>query len=125
MYAALFSLTGVFLIAVGGVLFAAPEAYLSLYVPSDVAEASFAARRLAAPVCGLGGLLLLARNLPTGAFASRVAWLISAVWLGVAATGIFHFLTGAATRAILIAAATEVILALLFGLAALQKRPPR
>lgn len=112
-YRRLFGVSGVFLIALGAVLVAVPHLYLSLYT-AFTPDMAFPAQRFAPAIVGLGALLLLARDLPKGAFAARFAWLSSLVWFGVAATGAVHYFTGVATSAILIAAAIEVALGVLF-----------
>ena len=120
MYKPLFGMTGLFAIGLGCVLLIAPNLYLSLYLPVEGPQTAFAAQRLAPAVIGLGALLVLARDLPAGRFASRFAGLAALVWFGVAATGVFHFVTGIAGFSILIAATTEVGLGILFLLAAWQ-----
>jgi len=125
MYRLLFAVTGLFAALLGVILLLAPHAYLSLYVPVyDPINMPFAAQRLAPAIIGLGGLLWIARNLPPSPFACAFASLTAAVWFGVAATGVFHYLTGTATVAILIAALTEIILGSLFLAAARSHRVP-
>lgn len=123
MFKPLFTVSGVFVMALGVLLLAAPQVYLSLYVPRFDPDMVFAAQRLAPAVIGLGALLLVLRDLPKGVLAARVAAVGAAVWLGVAATGVFHFATGVATVGILVAAASELILAVLFLVAARQMKP--
>lgn len=124
MYRVLFTVTGLFALALGVLLLVAPQAYLSLYVQIEGVQSLFAAQRLAPAIAGLGALLLLARSAEAGPFASRFAALTSLVWFGVAATGVYHFTSGVAGPAILVAAASEVVLGLLFLLAARQIRIP-
>ncbi|MCF2870495.1 hypothetical protein L0664_05395 [Octadecabacter sp. G9-8] len=122
MFKLLFTISGLFAVVLGLVLVIAPHVYLALYVPQFDEAMVFAAQRLAPAIIGLGALLLLARDLPAGPFAARFAVLSSLVWFGVACTGVFHFATGVATSAILIAALIEVALGVLFVLAARQMR---
>ncbi|WP_439142731.1 hypothetical protein [Pseudooctadecabacter sp.] len=123
MFRILFTITGAFALVLGVILLMAPQAYLSLYVPQyDPVNMPFAAQRLSPAIMGLGALLLLASTLPPGAFASRFSGLTALVWVGVAATGVFHYLTGTATFAILVAAGSEIALGVLFGLAAHSHR---
>ncbi|WP_296420499.1 hypothetical protein [Pseudooctadecabacter sp.] len=125
MFRALFTVTGLFALILGAILLAAPQVYLSLYVPQyDPDTMPFAAQRLSPAIMGLGALLLLASPLPPGPFASRFAALTALVWFGVAATGVFHYLAGTATFAILVAAVSEIVLGLLFGIAARNHRTP-
>lgn len=113
---------GVFAAGVGVILVVAPLVYLSLYVAEPTPEMTFAAQRLGPAIAGLGVLLFLARDLPAGRFAIQFATVAALVWIVIAATGVFHFLTGVATQAILIAAATEVAMAALFLIAAREKQ---
>lgn len=123
MYRALFTLVGLAAIALGVLLLVAPHLYLDLYTDlSD--EATFAARRLSPAVIGLGAILLATSTLPKGALAARIATIGALVWFGVAATGMFHYATGVAQANILIAAGTELLLGLLFALAARTHRAP-
>ncbi|ABD54913.1 hypothetical protein [Jannaschia sp. CCS1] len=122
LYGALYTAAGVFALLLGVVLILIPQLYLSLYVALYDPAMAFPAQRLGPAVIGLGALLLLARDLPDGPFASRFAGLSALVWFAVAATGVFHYATGVATSAILVAAAIEVALGLLFVLAARTKR---
>ena len=125
MYRVLFTVTGLFALVLGVILLATPQVYLSLYVPHyDPVNMPFAAQRLSPAIMGLGALLLLASTLPPGTFASRFAGLTALVWVGVAATGVFHYLTGTATFAILVAAGSEIFLGVLFALAARSHRAP-
>lgn len=121
-YRFLYTVTGLFALALSALLLLAPRVYLSLYVEDYDPAMAFAAQRLAPAILGLGALLLLARDLPDGAFAARFAGFASLVWFGVAGTGVFHFATGIATPMILAAAASEALLGLLFLLAAWGKR---
>ena len=114
MFRVLFTVTGCFAIVLGIILLLWPGAYLSLYVPRYDPNMPFAAQRLAPAIVGLGALLLLARTLPAGPFATRFAALTALVWFGVAATGVFHYATGVATSNILIAGVAEVALGVLF-----------
>ena len=123
MFKPLFTFVGLFTLVLGVILIVAPRAYLSLYVPDFQVSMVFAAQRLAPAIIGLGALLLLARDLARGVFAARFAALMSLVWFGVAATGVFHYATGVAAAGILIAGVTEVILGTLFVIAARQMRP--
>lgn len=123
MFKPLFTLVGAAGVLLGIVLIIAPRAYLSLYVPEFEDAMGFAAQRLSPAIIGLGALLILARDLPRGAFASRFATLTALVWFGVAATGVFHYFSGLATVGILVAGGTEIILGLLFVIAARQMRP--
>ena len=54
--------------------------------------------------------------------AAIAPWCRAGVWGGVAATGIFHYLSGTAGFSILIAAISEMILALVFFVASRQMR---
>ncbi|UWQ94270.1 hypothetical protein K3728_11080 [Rhodobacteraceae bacterium M385] len=121
-YRVLYTLTGLFALALSALLLLAPRIYLSLYVPSYDPAMAFAAQRLAPAIFGLGALVFLARDLPDGAFAARFAGFAALVWFGVAGTGVFHFATGVATPMILAAAASEAALGALFLLAAWGKR---
>jgi len=125
MYRGLFTLVGLFALLLGAILLLAPRAYLSLYVPVyDPINMPFAAQRLSPAIGGLGALLLLASTLPPSLFASRFAALTAVVWFGVAATGVFHYVSGTATFAILVAALTEVILGALFLVVSRSHRAP-
>lgn len=121
-YRALYTVAGVFALLLGVVLVLIPQLYLSLYLALYDPAMAFPAQRFAPAIIGLGALLLLARDLPDGPFASRFAGLSSLVWFAVAATGVFHFATGVATSAILVAAAIEVGLGALFVVASRTKR---
>ena len=123
MFKPLFTLVGLFACILGVILIVAPNVYLSLYVPAFEDNMVFAAQRLAPAIIGLGGLLLLSRDLPQGVYTARFATLTSLVWFGVAATGLYHYATGIATFGIVIAAVTEVALGSLFLIAARQMRP--
>ncbi|WP_341861717.1 hypothetical protein [Gymnodinialimonas sp. 57CJ19] len=120
-YRVLYTVTGLFALVLSALLLLAPRIYLSLYVPNYDPAMAFAAQRLAPAVSGLGVLLLLARDLPDGAFAARFAGLAALVWFGVAGTGVFHFATGVATPMILTAAVSEATLGVLFLIAARGK----
>ena len=122
MYKALFTITGLFAIALGILLLVAPSVYLSLYTTAYTPAMDFPAERLAPVIVGVGCLLLLARDLPAGPFAARFAFLVGLVWFGVAAQGAFHFATGAYKPALLVAAGIEVALGLAFLLAARHHR---
>jgi hypothetical protein len=123
MFRVLFLTVGIAAVALSLLLLLAPQTYLSLYV--DVTEGStFAARRLAPAVFGLGALLVLASSLPKGAFAARFATLGALVWFAIAATGIYDFTTGTANANILVAAASEALLGVLFLIAARSHRAP-
>lgn len=114
----LFTVSGLFALLLGVLLLFAPRLYLSLYVVNYSDEMAFAAQRLAPVVAALGGVLLLVRDAPPGPFARRFTSVTSCVWFGVAGTGIYHFATGTATFAILVAAALEIALGIAFVLAA-------
>ncbi len=118
MYKALFTATGLFAIALGILLLVAPAVYLSLYTTAYSPAMDFPAQRLAPVTIGVGGLLLLMRDMQPGPFAARFATLVGLVWFGVAATGVFHFTTGPYKEALLVAAGIEVALGLAFLLAA-------
>ncbi|MCF6443416.1 hypothetical protein [Nereida sp. MMG025] len=121
MFRALLTVSGVFAVALGLLLLIAPDAYLAVYV--DVSDGmGFGARRLSPAIIGLGVVLLLVAPMPPGPFPSRFAAATAFVWLGVAATGIYDFLTGTAHANILLAAVTEVILGALFLWAARAHR---
>ena len=124
MYHLVFTVTGAFAAVLGALLLLAPDIYLKLYVVEYDQTMAFAAQRLAPAIVGLGALLLLARDLPPGPFAARFAALTALVWFGVAATGVFHFSTGSANANILVAAALEILLGLIFLVAARGHRAP-
>lgn len=117
----LFTVTGVFAVLLGVVLIVIPQLYLSLYLALYDPAMAFPAQRFAPAIIGLGALLLLARDLPRGPFAARFAGLSALVWFAVAATGVYHFATGTATSAILVAALIEAALGVLFVVAARRK----
>lgn len=108
--------------ALGLLLIFAPMVYLSLYVPDATSDMAFAAQRFAPAVIGLGALIWAARGLPSGAVAATLCLIGAGIWGGVAATGVFHYLSGIAGSSILVAASSEVILALLFLIASRQMR---
>jgi len=122
MYRPLMTVVGIVAMVLGVLILFAPRLYLSLYVPGYAPDMAFAAQRLAPAVIGLGALMWVVRDLPAGAVASKVSLIAALVWAGVAATGVFHYATGAASFNIVIAAASEVILALLFLVASRQMR---
>ena len=122
MYRGLFSIVSVLVIALGVVLIVAPQAYLSLYLTSYSADHAFAAQRLAPAIIGLGALMWVARSLEPGPLAVSFAGIAALVWIGVAATGVFHFMTGVANANILVAAGTEVALAVIFAIASRRAR---
>ena len=121
-YRALYTVTGLFAVLLGVILVLIPQLYLSLYLALYDPAMGFPTQRFAPAVIGLGALLLLARDLPAGRFTTRFAGIAALVWFGVAATGVYHYATGIATEAILVAAVTEVILGALFLMAARSKR---
>lgn len=122
IYRGLFTVTAVFAAAIGAVLIFAPRVYLSLYVTPITPDMTFAAQRLAPAIVGLAALLWLARDLPAGPFPAAFSLIAAGVWFGVAATGLYHFATDMAGVGILVAAATEVILGVLFVIASRQIR---
>ncbi|MCK0148886.1 hypothetical protein MWU54_02530 [Marivita sp. S6314] len=107
-------LTGLFVIAIGAVLLIAPQTYLSLYVVAYDPGMDFAARRFAPAVLGLGVLLCLARSLPDGQFLTSLCAICGLAFLGVAVTGGHAWLSGQAKDTILVAAAIECVIAVLF-----------
>ena len=118
----MFGGVGLLVMALGALLIVAPQLYLSLYLSAYTADHAFAAQRLAPAVIGLGGVMWAARTLPPGPFAASFGMIAAGVWMGVAATGVFHFLSGVANVNILVAAATEVVLAALFAYVSRQVR---
>jgi hypothetical protein len=122
LYRLLFGVVGVLAALLGAVLIVSPETYLGLYVTDYTPDMAFAAQRLGPAIVGLGALLVLLRDLPVGPLAVRIAGVAALVWLGIAATGVFHYLSGVAGGSILVAAATEVSLSILFLVAAAQAR---
>ena len=119
----LFALTGLAAIALGLVLLAAPQLYLGLYIAAPEQAAQFPAQRFAPAIVGLGALLFAARDLAPSPFAARFAAIAAAVWFGVSATGVMHYLSGTAGVAIVVAAGSEIVLGALFLAAAKQLRP--
>ncbi|MCF2904153.1 hypothetical protein L0666_04065 [Octadecabacter sp. CECT 8868] len=122
MYRPLMSVVGIFAALLGLVLVFAPLLYLSLYVPDATPDMAFAAQRLSPVVVGLGALIWAARGLSAGPVASTLCLIGAGVWGGVAATGVFHYLSGTAGFSILIAAFSELVLGLLFFIASRQMR---
>ena len=122
MYRPLLTVVGGLVVALGAFLIIAPKMYLTLYLPNYTADFAFAAQRLAPAIMGLGAIMLAARTLPPGSFPVALTLIAACVWAGVAATGLYHYATGVASVGILIAAVTEVILALLFWRASRQMR---
>ena len=122
LYRPLFATSGVFAVLLGGLLLVAPELYLDVYLTSPDASRAFAARRLAPAVIGLGAVLFLMRSLGPGPVAVRFAVVTACVWFGVAATGVYDFSTGTAQGSILVAAAIETLLGILFLVAARDLR---
>lgn len=118
MHRPLLLATGVFVTLVGSLLLFAPQVYLRLFVVEYEAGMDFAARRFAPAVLGLGILALYARNLPQGRFLTVFCLVTGLAFLGVAATGLHAWSNNLAQPAIVVAAAIEVILAILFVLAA-------
>ncbi|MEO0502714.1 MAG: hypothetical protein AAFZ14_05270 [Pseudomonadota bacterium] len=118
LYRPLYAATGVFAVLLGGLLLVAPELYLDVYLTSPDASRAFAARRLAPAVIGLGAVLFLMRSLGPGPVSVRFAVVTACVWFGVAATGVYDFSTGTAQGSILVAAAIETLLGILFLAAA-------
>ncbi|MFP7675189.1 hypothetical protein ACG74X_17710 [Marivita sp. S0852] len=114
--------TGLFVSAIGVVLLIRPDSYIALYVLSYDPGMTFAARRLAPAIIGLGGVLLLARTLPKGRFLSGLCLICGCAFLGVAATGVHAWLTDLAKPAILVAAGIEGTIAAAFLTAAAQMR---
>ena len=118
----LFLVTGLFLMLLGGVLVAAPGVYLSIYIDPPLPQMDFAARRFAPAVIGLGAVLLVTRGLDDTAVLRQIALVTAAVWIGVAATGIYAYGQGTAGLAIVVASGLEAIIGVLFVRAAREIR---
>ena len=118
MHRALFSVVAVFLALIGLVLLLNPESYLSIYVIDYDTGMDFAARRFAPVVLAMAVVLWLARNLSDFVFVKQLCWMAVLAFWAVAATGVHAWATGQAGAAILVAAATEVVVGALFVVAA-------
>jgi len=116
MFKVLLMVIGAFICFMGAMLLIAPELYLSLYAVNYSEPMDFAAQRFAPIVIGFGVMLFVARNVVPNEVIIALTGVTSLVWLGVAATGVFHFLTGVAGPLIMVAAGLEAGLAVLFGL---------
>ena len=118
----LFLVTGLFLMLLGGVLLVVPSVYLAIYIDPALPQMDFAARRFAPAVIGLGAVLVVIRSLRDAAVLRQFALITAAVWIGVAATGIYAYGQGVAGFAIVVASGLEAVIGLLFVRAAREIR---
>lgn len=95
-------------------LLVAGSSYTAIYGVTSDPSAGFMARRAAPLLGGLAVLLWMARG--AGASDSRraIAAGVCVVFAGIAVTGIYEFSTGYAASTILVAAAGELLIAVLF-----------
>ena len=118
----LFLTTGVFVIGVGFVLLVAPQSYFQLYATAYAPGMDFPARRFSPAVLALGAVLIAARRLAPGRFLRALCLITALAFLGVAGTGLTAWWSGIARPHILGAVALELVIAVLFLLAAWRKR---
>ena len=114
MHRLAFLAVGAFVVFVGLVLLLAPGSYFQLYAMVYDPGMDFPGRRFAPAVLALGALLLVARQLEPGPFVATLCLICALAFLGVAATGVQAWASGIARPAILGAAASEIVVAVVF-----------
>ncbi len=122
MFKLLMTIVGLFAGLLGVVLLVMPQVYLSLYVVDYTPQMDFAAQRFAPVVIGLGALLFSVRNAAPSPIVVALTGIAALVWFGVAGTGVFHYATGIAGASILVAAASEAVLGVIFAVTFWQIR---
>lgn len=99
-------------------LLLSPASYVGTYGVGADAGGMFMVRRASPMFLGFAVMLWLARNTGPSPLRNALSWGIAAAFAGVALTGMFEYLRGVASGAILIAAAGEMLIAVLFARAA-------
>lgn len=120
MYRSLMSFVGIAVFALGLVLIFWPSLYVSLNVPVYSDAMAYPAQRFGPAIVGLGALIWSARTLPPSPFTAQLTMISALVWLGIAATGVFHYMTSVANINIIYAAISEVVLGVMFVLTSRQ-----
>ena len=109
--------TAVLCVGLAAVLLVAPGLYVGLYtVPAD-AGAVFLGRRAAPLLLGLAVFFWALRDAGPGPLQDATALAAAVSFIGIAVTGVWAFLGGTASPAILVAAGIEVAIGLAFLLA--------
>ena len=109
--------TSALCVALCAVFVIAPGAYTALYGVAADAGGVFLGRRAAPLFLGLAIFFWALRGVGPGPLQDATAWAAAATFIGIAATGVWAWLGGTASFAILVAAAIEVAIGLAFLLA--------
>ena len=117
MFGLLCAATAALCLALFAVFVIAPGAYTQLYGVAADAGGLFLGRRAAPLFLGLAVFFWALRGTGPGPLQDATAWAAAVTFIGIAVTGIWAWLGGTASFAVLVAAALEVTIGLAFLLA--------
>ncbi|SEW11608.1 hypothetical protein SAMN04488515_1131 [Cognatiyoonia koreensis] len=108
------SVTALVCVILFPILLLATPSYMGTYGVASNAEAAFMSRRASPMLLGLGVLLWMSRRTTDGASIRAISAGVSVTFAGIAATGIYEFVSSVAHWYILIAAVGELVIAAVF-----------
>ena len=117
MFALICAATALLCVVLFAVFLIAPGTYVSLYGVTADTGAVFLGRRAAPLFLGLAVFFWIMRHVGPGPLQDATAFAAALTFAGIAATGVWAYLIGTASFAILVAAGLETAIALAFVLA--------
>ena len=117
MFGLLCAATSALCVILFAVFVVAPGGYASLYGVAAGTGGLFLGRRAAPLFLGLAVFFWALRGVGPGPLQDATAWAAAATFIGIAVTGVWAWLGGTASFAILVAAALEVAIGLAFLMA--------
>ena len=118
MFSSISVLTALICAVLFALLLLSPASYISTYGVGADAGSMFMVRRASPIFLGFAVMLWLARDIGPSPIRNALCCGIAAAFAGIAFTGVFECMRSVASAAILIVAASELLIAVLFRRAA-------